>query len=262
MACSQPIIPRMFLNCDIIYSDSQFDGMLHEHETALRSRRGDRNRGIPKLGTLKHQLESDEMALIWRVLEGEQECFYDLVRPYERSVYVAAFLLMQNQADAEDVAQEAVFKAFRKLSQFRGEAKFSTWLVQITMNEARMRLRKDRRNLYESIDHDSVSDEGETYVPRDFADWREVPSEALHRSEFRSALTRAIARLPEKYREVFILRDVEHMTAAETAMALGIEEGNVRTRLLRARLMLRDELAPGYDGTWLTEGRWKKVRPW
>jgi len=171
-------------------------------------------------------------------------------------------VLLQNQADAEEVAQEAVFKAFRKLSQFGGEAKFSTWLVQITINEARMRLRKDRRSLYESIEQESADDPGGTYVPRDFADWREVPSEALQRSEFREALSRAIARLPEKYREVFILRDVEHMTVAETATALGIEQGNVRLRLLRARLMLRDELAPGYDGTWLTEGRWKKVRPW
>jgi len=214
------------------------------------------------LGTLKHQLESDEQVLIRRVLGGEQECFYDLVRPHERSIYVAAFLLLQNQADAEEVAQEAVFKGFRKLSQFRGEAKFSTWIIQIAINEARMRLRKDRRHLYESMEQESASDETEAYVPRDFADWREVPSEALQRSEFRNALARAIARLPEKYREVFILRDVEHMTAAETATALGIEEGNVRTRLLRARLMLPDELAPGYDGTWLTECRWRKVRPW
>lgn len=215
------------------------------------------------MGTLRHQVESDELALIRRVVEGDQECFYDLVRPYERTVYVAAFLLLHNQADAEEVAQEAVLKAFRKLNQFRGEAKFSTWLVQITINEARMRLRKDRHSLYESIEQESASDDaGGTYVPRDFADWREVPSEALQRSEFREALTRAIARLPEKYREVFILRDVEHMTVAETATALGVEQGNVRTRLLRARLMLRDELAPGYDGTWLTEGRWKKVRPW
>lgn len=214
------------------------------------------------MGTLKHQLESDEQALIRRVLGGERECFYDLIRPYERNIYVAAILLLQNQADAEEVAQEAVFKAFRRLNQFRGESKFSTWIIQITINEARMRLRKDRRHLYESFEKESASDEAETYVPRDFADWREVPSEALQRSEFRNAVSCAIARLPEKYREVFILRDVEHMTAAETAMALGIEQGNVRTRLLRARLMLRDELAPGYDGSWLTEGQWKKVRPW
>lgn len=216
----------------------------------------------PNLGAVKPQIHSEEMSLIERVLNGEQECFYDLVRPYERSIYVSAFLILRNQEDAEEVAQEAVFKAFRRLNQFRGESKFGTWLIQITINEARMRRRKDRRHLYESIEQDLTLDEAATYIPRDFADWREVPSEALQRAEFRDALMRAIVRLPEKYREVFILRDVEHMTAAETATALGIEEGNVRTRLLRARLMVRDELAPGYDGTWLTEGRWKKVRPW
>jgi RNA polymerase sigma-70 factor (ECF subfamily) len=214
------------------------------------------------LDAAKPQIHSEEMSLIERVLNGEQERFYELVRPYERSIYVSAFLILRNQEDAEEVAQEAVFKAFRRLNQFRGESKFGTWIIQITINEARMRRRKDRRHLYESIEQDVTLDEAATYIPRDFADWREVPSGALQRAEFRDALMRAIVRLPEKYREVFILRDVEHMTAAETATALGIEEGNVRTRLLRARLMLRDELAPGYDGTWLTEGRWKKVRPW
>jgi RNA polymerase sigma-70 factor (ECF subfamily) len=214
------------------------------------------------LGAANPQIQSEEMSLIERVLNGEQDCFYALVRPYERSIYVSAFLILRNQEDAEEVAQEAVFKAFRRLNQFRGESKFGTWIIQITINEARMRRRKDRRHLYESIEQDVTLNESATYIPRDFADWREVPSEALQRAEFRDALMRAIARLPEKYREVFILRDIEHMTATETAAALEIEEGNVRTRLLRARLMLRDELAPGYDGTWLTEGRWKKVRPW
>jgi RNA polymerase sigma-70 factor, ECF subfamily len=214
------------------------------------------------LGTTKPLVQLDELTLIERVLNGEQECFYELIRPHERSIYVSAFAVLQNQADAEEVGQEAVFKAFQRLDQFRGESKFSTWMIQITINEARMRRRKDRRHLYESIEQHTELDEGAAYIPRDFADWREIPSEALQRSEFHDALKAAIARLPEKYREVFILRDVEHWTAAETAAALGIEEGNVRTRLLRARLMLRDELAPGYDGTWLTEGRWKKVRPW
>jgi RNA polymerase sigma-70 factor (ECF subfamily) len=217
---------------------------------------------IPIADTVKPNIRGDDSILIERVLNGEQECFYELVRPYERSIYVSAFLILRNQADAEEVAQEAVLKAFRRLNQFRGESKFSTWIVQITINEARMRRRKDRRDLYESIEKDTALDETAAYIPRDFADWREVPIEALQRTEFREALMRAILRLPEKYREVFILRDVEHMTAAETAAALGIAEGNVRTRLVRARLMLRDELAPGYDGTWLTEGRWKKVRPW
>jgi RNA polymerase sigma-70 factor, ECF subfamily len=217
---------------------------------------------IPIVGIDKPQIQSGELALIERILDGDQESFYELIRPYERSIYVSAFLVLRNPADAEEVAQEAVLKAFRRLSQFRGESKFSTWIIQITINEARMRRRKDRRELYESMDQDIAVDEATTYVPRDFADWREIPSESLQRTEFREALVGAILRLPEKYRDVFILRDVEHMTAAETAAALGIEEGNVRTRLVRARLRLRDELAPGYDGTWLTEGRWKKVRPW
>jgi RNA polymerase sigma-70 factor (ECF subfamily) len=217
---------------------------------------------IPIVGIDKPQIQSSELALIERILNGDQESFYELIRPYERSIYVSAFLVLRNQADAEEVAQEAVLKAFRRLSQFRGESKFSTWIIQITINEARMRRRKDRRELYESMEQDTAVDEATTYVPRDFADWREIPSESLHRTEFREALVGAILRLPEKYREVFILRDVEDMTAAETAAALGIEEGNVRTRLVRARLMLRDELAPGYDGAWLTEGRWKKMRPW
>ena len=214
------------------------------------------------MGTVKAHIQPDELTLIERVLNGEQECFYELVRPYERSIYVSAFVVLHNQADAEEVAQEAVLKAFQRLNQFRRESKFSTWIIQITINEARMRRRKDRRHLYESIEQHTDQDETTTYIPRDFADWREVPSEAAQRKEFREALMCAIDRLPEKYREVFILRDIEHMTAAETAATLGIEEGNVRTRLLRARLMLRDELAPGYDGAWLTEGRWKKVRPW
>ena len=214
------------------------------------------------MGTAKSHIQLDEPTLIERVLNGDQECFYELVRPCERSIYVSAFLVLRNQADAEEVAQEAVLKAFRSLNQFRGGSKFSTWIIQITINEARMRRRKDRRELYESIEQDTGLDDSAAYIPRDFADWREVPSEALERAEFREALMRSILRLPEKYREVFILRDVEHMSVAETAAALGIEEGNVRTRLMRARLMLRDELAPGYDGSWLTEGRWKKVRPW
>src|ERR1700740_2609658 len=123
---------------------------------------------IPIVGIDKPQIQSGELALIERILNGEQECFYELVRPYERSIYVSAFLVLRNQADAEEVAQEAVLKAFRRLSQFRGESKFSTWIIQITINEARMRRRKDRRELYESMEQDTAVDEATTYVPRDF----------------------------------------------------------------------------------------------
>src|SRR6185369_1606870 len=122
---------------------------------------------------------------------GEIEAFYGLVRPYERGVFLAALSLVKNEADAEDVAQEAILKAFKSLSRFRGEAKFSTWLIQIAVNEAKMKLRKDRRHLYESIDQGQQNDEGD-YIPKDFADWREIPSQALERRELRDALAKAL----------------------------------------------------------------------
>src|SRR5467141_3271164 len=133
-------------------------------------------------GTTKPYVASDEAELIRRVCSGEKEAFYALVRPYEKSVFTAAMSILNNQADAEEVAQEAVLKAFVNLAKFRGEAKFSTWLVQITINKARLKLRKDRRHLYESVDEPKSGEEGD-YFPKDFADWREVPSEALQRKE-------------------------------------------------------------------------------
>jgi hypothetical protein len=121
---------------------------------------------------------SGESCLIDRVLNGESECFYELVRPYERAIFLAALSLVRNEADAEDIVQEAVLKAFKGLRSFRQEAKFSTWLIQITLNEAKMRLRKDRRHLYESLDEGQCSEDGD-YVPKDLADWREIPSEGI-----------------------------------------------------------------------------------
>ncbi|MBV9086849.1 MAG: sigma-70 family RNA polymerase sigma factor, partial [Acidobacteriaceae bacterium] len=113
-----------------------------------------------------------------------------------------------------------------------------------------------------SIDEPHEDEHGD-YIPRDFADWREIPSEALQRRELREALRKAVAGLGAKYREVFVLRDVQKISIAETARMLGITEASVKTRLLRARLQLRDALAPGIDGSWTT-GRqeYEKVRPW
>jgi RNA polymerase sigma-70 factor, ECF subfamily len=214
------------------------------------------------MGAPKPHLEVSEAELIRRVCQGDKEAFYALVRPCERAVYIAAVSILNNSADAEEVAQEAVLKAFSALARFRGEAKFSTWLIQITINEARLKLRKDRRHLYESVDEQRTDEEGE-YSPKDFADWREVPSEALQRRELREALKRAIAGLSPRYREVLILRDVQHLTTEETARILSITEGAVKTRLLRARLQMRDALAPGIDGSWNTgKAEYKKVRPW
>lgn len=190
-----------------------------------------------------------EQVLIGRVQAGDAEAFYQLVRPYERAVFLAAVAIVKNDADAEEVAQEAILKAFKALGRFRQEAKFSTWLIQIAINEAKMRLRKDRRHLYESIDQGQQSDEGD-YIPKDFADWREIPSQALERRELRDALTKALESLPEKYREILILRDVNHLSITETAQILGLSEANVKTRLSRARLQMRDALAPGLGGLW------------
>ena len=206
------------------------------------------------------QMTSAEMTLIRRVQNGEADAFFDLVRPYERAVFLAALSLVKNDADAEDVAQEAILKAFKNLARFRQEAKFSTWLIQIAINEAKMKLRKERRHLYESIEEGRPRDDGE-YTPQDFADWREIPSEALEQKELRNALTKALDSLPEKYRTVLILRDVQHLSITETAQVLGLSEANVKTRLSRARLQMRDALAPGFDGAWSQGRTYEKVRP-
>lgn len=193
--------------------------------------------------------ETSEGALIRRVRAGDQEAFYELVRPHERSLYLTAFSMVRNGADAEDIAQEAVLKAFKNLVRFRQESKFSTWLIQITINEARMRLRKVSRHLEESLEEGSRDPEGD-YVPRDFADWREIPSDHLERKRLRQALAGALASLAPKYRSVFVLRDVQHISIAQTARILGLTPASVKTRLLRARLQMRDALAPGLGGNW------------
>jgi RNA polymerase sigma-70 factor, ECF subfamily len=200
--------------------------------------------GIP-VGDLVQARESE---LIARTIQGDSESFYDLVRPYERSVFLTALSLVKNPADAEDVAQDAILKAFKNLSRFRQESKFSTWLIQITLNEAKMRLRKDRHHLYESWNDDQRED-GENY-PRDLADWRPIPSEALEQTEVREALNRALQSLPAKYRSVLFFRDVQQFSIKETAELLGLTITTVKTRLSRARLRLRDALAPGSGGSW------------
>src|SRR5438477_8476780 len=114
-----------------------------------------------------------------------------MVRPYERAVFLAAFGLVRNDADAEDVAQEAMLKAFKNIARFRQEAKFSTWLIQITINEAKMKLRKGRAHLHVSLDEQQRTDDGD-YIPKDLADWREIPSEALENKQLRDAIRSAI----------------------------------------------------------------------
>jgi RNA polymerase sigma-70 factor, ECF subfamily len=202
-----------------------------------------------------------EQDLIARVQRGQSDLFYELVQPYERRVYAAALAILRNESDAEDVAQEAMLKALANIRQFRAEARFSTWLIQITVNEALMRRRRDRTAKMEAID--DRQDGEDEYTPRDFADWREIPSEALERKEVRQKLAQALASLDRKYREVFVLRDMEQLNIQEAAETLGISIASVKTRLLRARLMLRDLLAGGWDKGWFSRLPFEKgTKPW
>jgi len=184
----------------------------------------------------------DEAQMIASILGGDTRVFHDLIRPYERSVFVMALSLLQNEADAEDTAQEAFLKAFRNLASFRGEAKFGTWLVSIALNEARSRIRSRKAAKLESLDE---TPDGQGHVsPALLRDWREIPSQALERQEVRLILQEAIADLPIIYREVFLLREVEELSVNESAEALGITIASVKVRLHRARIMLQKRLAP------------------
>ena len=151
--------------------------------------------------------DARDRELIARVLGGERELFHELVRPYEKSIYFAAYSLLQNEPDAEDAAQEAVLKALKNLHTFRAEAKFSTWLVSIALNEARGRLRHNRLIEFQSVDAVPEDDTAD-FTPAVISDWREVPSDALERKEVRELLQCAIQKLPAMYREVLLLRDL------------------------------------------------------
>ena len=202
-----------------------------------------------------------EAGMIRRICAGENELFVELIKPYQKMVYGMAVSIVKNDQDAEEIAQEALFKAFKNLSRFRGDAKFSTWIVQIAMNEARQCIRRQKRAAEQSLECGTENEEGD-YTHIDFADWREIPSEALHRKELRKVLNNAISSLKPIYRDVLVLRDIQHFSVAETAESLCISEASVKTRLSRARFQVRDALAPGFDGHWNTgSNEYKRVRP-
>jgi RNA polymerase sigma-70 factor, ECF subfamily len=189
------------------------------------------------------QESKNQAGLIARIVAGEKELFHELIRPYERMVYLTVFSILKNDTEAEDAAQEAVISAYRHLGTFRAEAKFSTWLTTIAINEGRRRLRKAKGATFESID-EQEEEKGGDFTPAQLTDWREIPSEALERKELREALRKAVAELPDNYRQVFTLRDLEGFNIEETAQALEINTGVVKVRLHRARVMLQKRLVP------------------
>jgi RNA polymerase sigma-70 factor, ECF subfamily len=187
------------------------------------------------------QALANEMEWIARILRGERDLFHELIRPYERTVFLTAVSVLRDSTEAEDAAQEAMIKAYRGLGSFRGDAKFSTWLTTIALNEARGRLRKSAKVRVESLDD---REQEEDYTPFLVADWREIPSETLEREELAQQIQNAIEGLPPSYREVFLLRDKEEMSIEEIAQALGVTANLVKVRLFRARMMLQKQLAP------------------
>jgi len=202
-----------------------------------------------------------EDVLIRKILAGEKDLFLKLVGPYQRTVYATVISMLGSKEDAEDVTQDALLKALAHLHQFRRESAFGTWLIQIAINEARMCRRKLRRGIMFSLT--SEPDGDGAYIPKDFADWREIPSEALERSEIRETLANALTSLEEHYRLTFILRDVNDLSIAETAHILGISPAAVKSRLRRARLMIRDILSPGLRSGGHMDLAFKEVRkPW
>ncbi|GAC1434252.1 MAG: sigma-70 family RNA polymerase sigma factor [Terriglobales bacterium] len=192
-----------------------------------------------------------EKELIASVLAGQREYFHELVRPYERAMYIAAFAILRNQSDAEEAAQETVVKAMTHLEQLSDFRKFKGWLLQIATNEARLKRRSRHEALYDSLD-EMQQDSDDGFVPHDFADWRDIPSETLERKEVRRAVAEALHKLPEIYREIFILRDVEELSIAECCGMLGISEEAVKVRSHRARLRIREELAPVFKASWFS----------
>ena len=193
-------------------------------------------------GMMEVRDKSEEEEIIASIRAGSTHLFHDLIRPYERKVYAMALALVKNREDAEDVTQESFLKAMRNLDLFRSEARFSTWLISIALNEARARLRRARIVEIESLDDDVKEARGP--LPEPLSAWREVPSAMLERLEVRRWIEDAVSDLPVIYREVFILRDVEELSIGEASEILGISISSVKVRLHRARLLLQKGLAP------------------
>lgn len=182
----------------------------------------------------------DESVLVNAARKGDIAAFEALVRRYDRNVFRIAQHITQNREDAEDVVQDAFLKAYQNLGQFQGQSKFYTWLVRIAVNEALMRLRRRRPERMVSLDEDVKTEEDS--MPREIADWTPNPEQQYNQAELKDILSRTIQGLPTSFRTVFVLRDVEGLSTEETAEALGLSIPAVKSRLLRARLQLRERL--------------------
>ncbi|HKC71097.1 MAG TPA: sigma-70 family RNA polymerase sigma factor [Terriglobales bacterium] len=183
---------------------------------------------------------SDELSLVQAAKKGDVGAFGELVKRYDRNVFRIALHITQNREDAEDVVQDAFLKAYENLEQFQGQSKFYTWLVRIAVNEALMKLRRRRPERMVSLDQEVQTEEDS--MPREVADWSPNPEQLYNQAELRDILGKTIQGLPPSFRTVFVLRDVEGLSTEETAQALELSVPAVKSRLLRARLQLRERL--------------------
>jgi RNA polymerase sigma-70 factor, ECF subfamily len=196
------------------------------------------------MGTIQTNVTGDtgaELALVEAARSGDISAFEQLVKKYDRNVFRIAQHITQNREDAEDVVQEAFLKAYSNLGNFQGQSKFYTWLVRIAVNEALMKLRKRKTDKTVSMDEEVETEEGS--MPREFADWSPNPEQLFGQSELGDILQKTIQGLPSSFRTVFVLRDVEGLSTEETAEMLGLSVPAVKSRLLRARLQLRERLS-------------------
>src|SRR5438270_5202311 len=184
--------------------------------------------------------EVDESQLVSRARGGDSAAFNELVNRYERKIYRLAKHITQNDEDAEDVLQETFLKAYEHLGNFQGNSKFYTWIVRIAVNESLMKLRKRKGD--RTVPLDEPVDTGEEMVTREVAVWEDNPEQRYSRDEMQQILDEAVQSLKPDFRTVFILRDIEELSTEDTAETLGISIPAVKSRLLRARLALREKL--------------------
>jgi RNA polymerase sigma-70 factor (ECF subfamily) len=187
------------------------------------------------------------------LIAGDRAEFARMVDMYSNPIYRLGLRMLANPQDAEDVLQNTFLKALTHLSTFEGRANLSTWLYRIAANEALMLLRRKKPEV--NLE-DTERDEGvEDLKPTQFMDWSALPEEKLLSGEGKKVLDQAIQTLPESLRIVFLLRDIEELSIRETAEALGLTETNVKTRLLRARMFLREQLSTYYREHFIREER-------
>ena len=184
-------------------------------------------------------VKDDEGALVAAAKAGDISAFETLVGRYERKIFRLTQNITQNREDAEDAMQEAFLKAFEHLQGFEGNSRFYTWLVRIAVNQALMKLRRRRPNV---VSLDEEIDTGEDMMPREVEDWGPSPADRYAQTELSDILSKAIGELDPSFRIVFQLRDIEELSTEETAEALGLSVPAVKSRLLRARLKLRQKL--------------------